>query len=126
MSNKLNNVYNIPIKIIYGVKNKYNKRQYYQYIFIGNIEKNIKSIIEKFKDLSLIEALDILKKEEIELLENKYGKEWYKFFWNKHHINNSFNIDNKKFLENKNKKIKKLYHLIKHMVFILKIKILVL
>ena len=50
MSNKLNNVYNTPIKIIYGVKNKYNKRQYYQYIFIGNIEKNIKSIIEKFKD----------------------------------------------------------------------------
>ena len=69
MSSKLNNVYNKPIKIIYGVKNKYNKRQYYQYIFIGSIEKNIKSIIEKFKDLSLIDALDVIKKEEIELLE---------------------------------------------------------
>lgn len=106
MSNKLNNVYNTPIKIIYGVKNKYNKRQYYQYIFLGNIEKNIKSIIEKFKDISLIDALDIIKKDELELLEDKYGKEWYKFFWNKYHIKNTFNPENKKFLENKNKFIK--------------------
>jgi len=110
MSNKLNNVYNTPIKIIYGVKNKYNKRQYYEYIFIGSIEKNIKSIIEKFKELSLIETLDILKKDEIELLEEKYGKEWYKFFWNKYHINNTFNIDNKKFIENKSKYIKEWFN----------------
>ena len=32
------------------------------------------------------------------------------FFWNKYHINNYFNPENKKFLENKNKFIKDLFN----------------
>ena len=58
------NVLNSPYKIIYKVNNKNNKRQYYTYIFVGDIKKSIKDIIIKFQNLSLYETLDKINKKE--------------------------------------------------------------
>ena len=78
------NVLNSPYKIIYKVNNKNNKRQYYTYIFVGDIKKSIKDIIIKFQNLSLYETLDKINKKEYELLTDFYNTVyWFKYFFNK-------------------------------------------
>ena len=82
------NVLNSPYKIIYKVNNKNNKRQYYTYIFVGDIKKSIKDIIIKFQNLSLYETLDKINKKEYEILTDFYNTVyWFKYFFNKYHIN---------------------------------------
>lgn len=82
------NVLNSPYKIIYKVNNKNNKRQYYTYIFVGDVKKSIKDIIIKFQNLSLYETLDKINKKEYELLTDFYNTVyWFKYYFNKYHIN---------------------------------------
>ena len=52
------------------------------FIFLGlNIEKNIKIIINKFNDLNYIETLKVLNINEIKSLEDKFGDNWYNYFF---------------------------------------------
>ena len=48
---------NDPIKIIWKYKNDNRRTQYLVYIFIGNITKSIKKILDKIKDLNLYDTL---------------------------------------------------------------------
>lgn len=89
---------NNPYKVIYCVKNNNGNHQYYHYIFLGNIKYKLKNIIEKFKNLSLTDTIGLLTKEEINELENYYGIKWFKFFFNKEHIDYSFSTTNPKYI----------------------------
>ena len=97
-----------PKKIIFKFKNKNRRIQYNCYIFLGSlVDNNIKKILEKIKDLSLFDSLiKITKKENIKL-SDKYGKYWYKYFFNFYHLESEF----KKILntDNKKKQLKKKY-----------------
>lgn len=81
---------NNPIKIIYKVKNNNGKHQYYNYIYIGKIPNNISKILDKIKDLSIQDTLLTLTQNERKEIEKYYGANWFKFFFNKHHILSSF------------------------------------
>lgn len=82
------NVLNQPYKIIYKVNNKNNKYQYYTYIFVGDVNKSIEDIIIKFQNLSLFDTLNKLNKQEYTLLSDFYNTDlWFKYFFNKYHIN---------------------------------------
>lgn len=94
---------NNPYKIIYCVKNNNGNHQYYHYIFLGNIKYKLKSIVEKFKNLSLTDTIGILNKDELNELENFYGTKWFKFFFNKEHIDFSFSTSNPKYMQLANK-----------------------
>jgi hypothetical protein len=92
---------NDPIKIIYKYKNNNKRIQYQKFIFIGNtIEKNIKNILKKIKDLDLFNTLITISKKEYKILENKYGNYWYYKLFIEEHIKFTFNVINK----NKQKK----------------------
>lgn len=90
---------NNPYKVIYCVKNNNKVHQYYHYIFLGNINNSLKSIINKFKDLSLSETIGLLTKKEIDELKDFYGDEWFKYFFNKEHIDFSFSTSNPKLMQ---------------------------
>lgn len=82
-----------PIKIIWKYKNTNRRVQYNTYIFVGNmIPKDIMTILNNIKDLSLYDTLVSLKKNEYKKLENFYGEKWYEKFFNVYHINSSINI----------------------------------
>ena len=90
----MNNNINNPLKVIYCIKNKYQKHQYYHYIFLGNINNNIRTIIKKFKSLSLTDTVKNLNDKELNKLEEFYGKYWFKYFFNKEHIDFSLSNNN--------------------------------
>lgn len=76
-----------PFKVIHKYKNVKNVIGYKIYIFLGNdVEKNIKALLEKIRLLSFDASLDALSKSEMELLSDRFGKDWYHFFFNKHHL----------------------------------------
>lgn len=77
---------NEPIKIIFKAKNTNGKYQYHTYIFLGEIKKNIKDVLDRIKNMSLYNALLNMTKNDIAELNNFYGNLWYKYFFNKHHI----------------------------------------
>lgn len=83
---------NDPIKIIYKYKNDNKQYQYLIYIYVGDISNNLMKILEKIKDVSLIDMLRILNKNDMFDMINFYGMEWYKFFYNKYHINKNIDI----------------------------------
>ena len=71
-----------PIKIIHKFKNNNRRNQYIMYIFVGSlIDNEIENIFENIKDKSFYDTLNNLSKNKIELLKNKYGEYWYKFFF---------------------------------------------
>jgi hypothetical protein len=80
---------NDPIKIIWKYKNDNRRTQYMTYIFIGNVSKMIKKILDKFANLNLYDTLLQLTKEEYIQLEKFYGEHWYNKFFNLYHINNT-------------------------------------
>ena len=89
-----------PYKIIYKVKNKNNKYQYYTYIFIGDVDKSLRAIFNKIQNLSLKETLERLNTNEFKELSKFYQTDlWFKFFFNKYHINEFLKntSENKKF-----------------------------
>lgn len=94
---------NNPYKIIYCVKNNNGNHQYYHYIFLGNIKYKIKNIIEKFKNLSLTDTILLLTDEEINELNDYYGNKWFKYFFNKEHIDYSLSTSNIKYMQIVNK-----------------------
>ena len=76
-----------PIKIIHKYKNSNNFVNYKIFIFLGNyVDNKTKEILEKIKDKSLEDSFKILSKKEFDDLIEAFGKMWYYFFWNKHHI----------------------------------------
>jgi hypothetical protein len=80
---------NDPIKIIWKYKNDNRRTQYLIYIFIGNVSKSIKKILDKISELNLYDTLLQLTKEEYNQLEKIYGIHWYNKFFNLYHINNT-------------------------------------
>ena len=80
---------NDPIKIIWKYKNDNRRTQYVTYIFIGNVAKPIKKILDKIANLNLYDTLLQLTKEEYGQLEKFYGENWYNKFFNLYHINNT-------------------------------------
>ena len=92
-----------PIKVIHRFKNNNRKIQYMCYIFLGSlVNEDIKKAIEKFKNLNFIDMLEKISQKDYKLLENKYGKYWYRYFFISQHIKNSKNKiknNNKKRLE---------------------------
>lgn len=87
---------NNPYKIIYCVKNNKRNHQYYHYIFLGNIKYSLRTIINKFTNKSLTDTINLLTKKELNELESFYGIKWFKYFFNKEHINYSFSSSNPK------------------------------
>ncbi len=89
----MNKPYNEPIKIIFKAKNNYEQYQYYIYIFVGNVSKDIKDILIKIKDLDLYSTLKKLTKNDIKILEDYYGELWYKYFFTYEYLENQFAKD---------------------------------
>lgn len=82
------NILSKPYKIIYKVKNKNNKYQYYTYIFVGDISKSLVDIINKFQNISLSNTLEKLNTKEYKELSEFYKTDlWFKYFFNKYHVN---------------------------------------
>lgn len=74
--------------IIYKFKNHNNKYQYSIYLFLGFVTDDIKTILMKFKDLSLSETLEKLNKQEYINLSSFFNTDqWFNKFFNKYHIN---------------------------------------
>jgi hypothetical protein len=76
-----------PVKLIWKYKNKNRRIQYHIYLFIGSVEKNVKEVLDKIRDLSLYDSLLALNQKEIKIISNKYGEDWFYQFYNKYHIN---------------------------------------
>ncbi|AYV76856.1 MAG: early transcription factor VETF large subunit [Barrevirus sp.] len=77
-----------PIKIIFKYKNNNHRIQYNQYIFIGNsLPKSIMSILDKIQDKQLYQTLILLSGEEHKKMNDYYGSQWIKKFFNTYHIN---------------------------------------
>lgn len=74
-----------PYKIIWKCKNDNRYYQYYQFIFVGNTRKNLYSIFNKMEKLNLFDTFIQLSKNEIKKLEDVYGEEWYRYFFNMYH-----------------------------------------
>lgn len=87
---------NNPYKIIYCVKNNNKIHQYYHYIFLGNVNQSIKTVINKFTNLSLSDTIDILTDKDLNTLIDFYGNRWFKYFFNKEHIDFSLSSSNPK------------------------------
>lgn len=93
-----------PIKIIFKFKNNGRRTQHHMYIFVGEIPSNIMSILNKIKTKSLYDALTTLEKSDISKLEKKYGDDWFKKFYNTHHLN--FTIHNIRKTSSQQKELK--------------------
>lgn len=81
-----------PIKIIFKNKNNARKVQYNTYIYVGDIPKNIKNILNIITDKNLYNTLITLSDKEITVLINFYGDFWYKKFFNTYHLNYIINM----------------------------------
>lgn len=93
IKNKISIKYmNNPIKIIHKFKNNNKRIQYNINIFIGDyVNEDILNVLKNIKLKSFYDTLIFLSKNKMELLNNYYGNMWYKFFFNKYHINNEIN-----------------------------------
>jgi hypothetical protein len=78
-----------PMKIIFKFKNNNKRIQYHTYIFIGDIPKQLLSILNSIQDKPLYDSLIHLSKADYNKLVNYYGDHWYKKFFNTYHINNT-------------------------------------
>jgi hypothetical protein len=81
-----------PIKVIWKYKNNNRRTQYNQYIFIGDVPKNVLKVLEIIEKLSFYDSLITLTKDDYKILEKKYGEQWYKFFFNTYHLNSSIYV----------------------------------
>jgi hypothetical protein len=74
-----------PYKVIWKYKNDNRYAQYHVYVFVGNLRSNLDSIFKKIEDLNLFETLIELSPNEIKKLDDAYGDDWYKCFFNMYH-----------------------------------------
>ena len=74
-----------PYKVIWKYKNDNRYAQYHVYVFVGNLRSNLDSIFKKIEDLNFFETLTELSPNEIKKLEDAYGDDWYKSFFNMYH-----------------------------------------
>lgn len=81
-----------PIKVIWKYKNKHRRIQYHTYIFVGPVTAEIQKILNRIADLPLYKTWIDLTKNEISIMEKKYGAKWYYKFFNSYHISNTINI----------------------------------
>ena len=82
-----------PIKLIYKYKNLNKRIQYQLFIFLGyKISPDIKSILEKIKNLNFYDSLMELNLKEYQKLENYYGKLWFKNFFTSENLELSINL----------------------------------
>lgn len=79
-----------PIKVIWRYKNNNKRIQYHQYVFVGNVSKNIMKILEDIQEMSLYETLTKMSRQDYYTLESFYGSYWYTKFFNNYHISNTF------------------------------------
>lgn len=84
-----------PIKVIHKYTNNNAKTQYNVMIYIGEVEDNVMTILNKITDLDLYQTWMTLTKKEIKVLTDKYGEQYYKYFFLQ------------KYLDNRKKAIKK-------------------
>lgn len=78
----------LPYKIIHKYKNIQACIGYNIYIFVGeHIPMSVKKILNKIRDLSLIETLQQITLSEFKSLVEQYTDSWYIYFFNKYHIN---------------------------------------
>ena len=81
---------NNPFKVIYKHKNNKKKIIYFVYIYIGDsVNIQIMNILNKIKKLSLLETLQQLHIDEFNQLVKKYTENWYTYFFNIYHIQNT-------------------------------------
>jgi len=97
---------NVPIKIIHKFKNNNRRTQYIVYIYVGQVEEDIMSILDSIKNKNFYDTFDTLSRAKIDRLEKYYGDKWYTYFFNKYHLNDQFNnilknANKRKILENK-------------------------
>ena len=84
---------NNPIKLIYKYKNLNKRIQYQLFIFIGfKISPDIKTILEKIRNLNFYDSLIELNLKEYQKLENYYGKFWFKKFFTLENLQLSINL----------------------------------
>nr|QFG73993.1 MAG: hypothetical protein [Megaviridae environmental sample] len=76
-----------PLKIIHVYKNRLHNRGYFVYIFIGDTPHNVMSILNRIKTLSLDDTFIQLSKNDLVVLEKRYGEYWYNYFFYNKHIN---------------------------------------
>lgn len=82
-----------PIKVIWKLKNRNKNTHYHLYIFVGNIKpKSVTSILDKIKNLNLLNTLLALSDKEYKLMEMEYNDRWYENFFVSHHINYTKNL----------------------------------
>lgn len=79
-------------KVIWKYKNENKKKQYQILIYLGKTDEKIKKILEKIKQKNLYDSLTSLEEKDENLLINEYGEKWYLIFFNKYHINFSFDL----------------------------------
>lgn len=97
-----------PVKTIFTFKNDLNIVQHFLYIFIGDVPKILRTVLNKIKDTDLLESLIVINKNDIKLLESYYGKHWYKYLFPIEHIKYvKNNLSNPKYNKLKYKAIKK-------------------
>ena len=90
-----------PIKLIWKYKNNNRRTQYAMYIFVGDVSKPLKKVLDKIKDLNFYDTLLNLTKEEYSQLEKNYGIKWYNKLFNLYHINSSiYSIKESSILKN--------------------------
>ena len=84
---------NNPIKIIHKFNNNNRRNQYIVYIFIGSVvDDEINDILNSISKKSLYETLDYLSKNKVDKLVNFYDEYWYRFLFNKYHIEDQNNM----------------------------------
>ena len=83
---------NEPIKLLFKHKNNARRVQYNMYIFVGDVSRNIMSILKKIREKNLYNTLISLSKNEIDVMEKFYGEFWYKKFFNTYHLNYIINM----------------------------------
>jgi hypothetical protein len=82
-----------PIKLIWKFKNNNRRTQYHIYVYVGpTVAKDVMKILDKISELSLYDTLITLSSADIKKLEDTYGTEWYKKFFNTYHINNTISL----------------------------------
>jgi hypothetical protein len=82
---------NNPVKVVFKYKNNNNKIQYNIYIFIGNVPNPIQNILKSIKNNSLYDMLINTDIKNIEKLNKFYGDNWFTYFFNSYHIQQTIN-----------------------------------
>ena len=99
---------NNPLKIIHKYKNNNRRIQYLLYILVGSqLSDDIINILNSIKNKTFYDSINLLSKKNLDLLQNFYGKYWYKKLFISVNLNSEINLI-KKNTNNKQSIINKL------------------